>query len=314
MKIILSRKGIDSGVSSGKMASPILPCGCLCSIPIPYKCGTPYTDVQFGRRSVRQIIGELNPRWSNQIAHLDPDLRHNALTSRPLGWRPAFGQSGAAAGHLINQGVGIGDLFVFFGWFRRTVERNGRLEFDAQDLNGRHIVFAWLEVGHVIESLPLPKRLSFLRDHPHVRFFDDEARPNRIYVSAASGMSAGNFQTEREGIVLTKAGGKRSQWLLPEAFESLFLQRDLTYHGNERRWDHEGNRIALHAVSRGQEFVLDGKLHPKIRDYFLDRIQSASATTGCSAGGRLNDAPKSFLSACSFRQSGLRLSSVRFVH
>jgi hypothetical protein len=48
MKIILSRKGIDSGAMSGKMASPILPCGCLCSIPIPYRCGISYSDVHFG--------------------------------------------------------------------------------------------------------------------------------------------------------------------------------------------------------------------------------------------------------------------------
>jgi hypothetical protein len=288
MKIILSRKGIDSGVSSGKMASPILPCGCLCSIPIPYKCGTAYSDVRFGRRSVQQIIEELNPRWSEDLAHLDPDLRQNALTHRPSGWRAAFGQSGAAAGHLINQEVGVGDLFVFFGWFRRTIESDGKLKFDPNDVHGRHIVFAWLEVGEVVKSLPLLAHLDFLRDHPHVRFFDDEPRPNRIYVSSASGLAAGNFRTEREGVVLTRAGGKRSQWLLPEAFESLFLQRDLSYHGNERRWDREGSRIALQAVSRGQEFVLNGNRHPQVRDYFLDRIRSASAKTACSSGGRIH--------------------------
>src|ERR1017187_993569 len=90
MKIILSRKGIDSGALSGKMASPILPCGCLCSIPIPYRCGISYSDAHFGTRSFQQIIRELKPRWSNRLAHLDPDLRRDAVTSRPSGWRPAF--------------------------------------------------------------------------------------------------------------------------------------------------------------------------------------------------------------------------------
>jgi putative DNA base modification enzyme with NMAD domain len=198
MKIILSRKGIDSGAQSGKMASPILPCGCLCSIPIPYRCGISYSDVPFGTRSFQQIIRELNPRWSNRLAHLDPDLRRDAVTSRPSDWRPAFGQIGAAAGHLINQGVGVGDLFVFFGWFRRTIEQNGKLTFDPQDVHGRHIVFGWLEVGHVIDSLPLPKGLHSLSDHPHVQFFEDEVDPNRIYVSSLSGLKAGTFQTDRE--------------------------------------------------------------------------------------------------------------------
>ena len=147
------------------------------------------------------------------------------MTPRLSGWRPAFGQSGAAAGHLINQGVGVGDLFVFFGWFRRTIEQNGKLTFDPQDVHGRHIVFGWLEVGHVIDSLPLPKGLHSLSDHPHVQFFEDEDRPNRIYVSSLSGLKAGTFLTEREGIVLTRNGGKRSQWLLPNTFKSLFSKR-----------------------------------------------------------------------------------------
>ena len=288
MKIILSRKGSDSGALSGKMARPILPCGCLCSIPIPYRCGISYTNPHFGSRSLHQIIRELNPRWSNEVAHLDPDLRRDALTSRPADWRPAFGQSGAAAGHLINQGVGVGALFLFFGWFRRTVARHGQLKFDPQDAHGRHIVFGWLEVGHVIDSQLLPKHLHFLRNHPDVRFFNDEGRPNRIYVSSLAGLSAGSFQTEQEGIVLTKAGGSRSQWLLPEAFESLFLERDLSYHGNEKRWDREGNKIALQSVSRGQEFVLDGKRHSKIREYFVSRIQSASADAACCSDGRFH--------------------------
>ena len=95
-------------------------------------------------------------------------------------------QDGCTDEHLINQGVGVGDLFVFFGWFRRTIEQNGKLTFDPQDEHGRHIVFGWLEVGHVIDSLPLPKGLHSLSDHPHVQFFEDEVHPNRIYVSGGT--------------------------------------------------------------------------------------------------------------------------------
>jgi hypothetical protein len=84
MKIILIRKGIDSGALSGKMASPILPCGCLCSIPIPYRVGKSYSEIHFGTRSVEQIVRELNPRWSNELAHLDPDLREVPSSSAGL--------------------------------------------------------------------------------------------------------------------------------------------------------------------------------------------------------------------------------------
>src|ERR1019366_4473308 len=101
MKICLSRKGSDS--ESGKMASPILPCGCLCSIPIPYAYSdVRYSDIRFGSRTLHEIRAELNPTGPEEPPHLDPNLRHDARVQRPRGWRPAFGKSGPAARLLIN--------------------------------------------------------------------------------------------------------------------------------------------------------------------------------------------------------------------
>jgi hypothetical protein len=278
VKIVISRKGVDSG--SGGMASPILPCGCLCSIPIPYTLSeTSYAEIWFGKRTLQQICEDLKSTFSQAFAHLDPDLRPEALAPRPKDWKPAFGQSGPAARHLINKRVGAGDLFIFFGWFKRTVKANGKLAFDPTDVHGRHILYGWLEVGELVDKLPLPPDLQFLRDHPHVRFFEKEARPNGIYVSSPSGLKAGVFSTESESVVLTKeGGGLRSQWLLDEAFESLFLERDLSYHGDEVRWKREGTRIGLQTVGRGQEFVFDGERHPEACRYFRDLIKAASIT------------------------------------
>ena len=273
MKICLSRKGLDS--ESGKMASPILPCGCLCPIPIPYaRSDVLYSDIHFGARTLQEIRVALKSNSSNELAHLDPDLRQNALAYRPDAWRPAFGQSGAAAGHLINQGVGAGDLFIFFGWFRKTILSGGKLKFDPSDSHGRHIIFGWLEVGDVVDKLPLRGDLAFLEDHPHVRFFKQEGSRNRIYVSSETGLKAGLFSTKSESIVLTRDGGPRSQWLLDESFESLFVKRDLTYHANETRWGREGEKFTLQAVDRGQEFVFDGNRHPMAKDYFVNRIKT----------------------------------------
>ena len=156
---------------------------------------------------------------------------------------------------------------------------NKKLAFDPADSHGRHIVFGWLEVGEVVKELPLRHDLSFLKYHPHVSFFEQEVKPNRIYVSSKSGLKAGLFSTESDGVVLTQEGGRRSQWLLDEAFESLFLERDLTYHGNEVRWDREDEKIRLQAVSRGQEFVFDGDRHPGAKNYFAERIRSALLST-----------------------------------
>jgi Nucleotide modification associated domain 3 len=275
MKTSISRKGVDSGTRSGRMASPILPCGCLCSIPIPSEWpGVRYSDVQFGARNLWEIVRDLTPNRADEIVHLDPDLRHDALARTSEGWRPAFGQSGAAARHLINQNVGGGDPFIFFGWFRRTVVSDGKLRFDPADLNGRHMVFGWLEIGEVVDKRQLPSELSFLEDHPHVRHFEKETPPNRIYVSSKEGLKAGVFRTEAESIVLTQAGGGRSRWLLDEAFESLFLRGGLTYHGNKDRWKKTGNKIALKSVARGQEFVFDGDQHADAKNYFIERIKA----------------------------------------
>jgi hypothetical protein len=277
MKISLSRKGVDSGSHSGKMASPILPCGCLCSIPIPTgKTGVRYSDIRFGKRTLHELRRGLTSRWLDGNAHLDPDLRKESLNGRHKDWRAAFGQSGAAAGHLINQGFAQGDLFIFFGWFRKTVvSGEGILKFDSKDPHGRHIVYGWLEVGKIVDEPILPDELSFLKDHPHIKWFSKETKPNIVYVSSQTNLRAGLFSNESECVVLTQPGERRSMWSLAPEFESLHLKHGLTYHPNPKRWSRDGERFSLRAVSRGQEFVFDGDLHPKPRDYFVSRIKDA---------------------------------------
>src|SRR4051794_5371637 len=106
MKLVLSRKGIDS--SFGSCASPILPNGRLCWMPIPEttacKPDLPtYDDLSFHGRTLGEIISELSKGRiaSTQQVHLDPDL-YPAHVDRLPGWRPAFGQTGAAQRHLLN--------------------------------------------------------------------------------------------------------------------------------------------------------------------------------------------------------------------
>jgi hypothetical protein len=222
-KIVLSRKGIDSTrkmingrIWSGNVASPILPCGCLCPVPIPYyPSDVRFSDVWFGKRSLDQICREF-PGWENELAHLDPDLRFESLASdrRPTGWRPAFGQSGISASLLNRRCVGEGDLFMFFGWFRKTKKNiDGKLAFDSEDRHGRHIIYGWLEVGQVIEAdKPLPDDMRFLKRHPHVQFLDEwEESPNRVYVGSQSGLGTGLFAKYRDDFVLTRPGCPRSQ-------------------------------------------------------------------------------------------------------
>ncbi len=116
-RIILSRKGMDSG--SGGMASPMLH-GRLLSLPIPdQRSDIRYASLQAGPGlSYGALIHQLAGKRM-ATAHLDPDLQHGDLPRKP-GWKPVYGQTGAALSHLRSEGVGAGDLLLFFGWFREA--------------------------------------------------------------------------------------------------------------------------------------------------------------------------------------------------
>jgi len=260
------------------MASPILPCGCLCSIPIPYpRGGISYSKIWFGNRTIQQICSQLNAKWKGGLAHLDPDVISASLAARPAGWRAAFGQSSAAQGHLKKQNVGEGDLFLFFGWFKRTEWSGDKLKFVSGD-PGRHIIYGWLQVGRVVDvngPTPLPADLLFLRKHPHMEFRKVERGWNSIYVSSRDGLGAGLFKELSDELILTKQGADlRSQWRLPPAFKSILDEKALSYHSKSGRWSQNGGYIGLTAVSRGQEFVFDGTRHPAAHEHYVGLIKN----------------------------------------
>jgi hypothetical protein len=270
MKIILSRKGFDS--SCGGAASPICPDGRLLSLPIPSEDSpVTYGELQFRNRSLGRIVEELtNGRVQGQDgAHIDPDLRESAYPRLP-GWRPLFGQDGSAQGHLANAGVGLGDLFLFFGWFRRTARIGQRHRF-VQGGADLHVLFGWLQVGEIIAvgdgSVEVPR---WGRYHPHLHG-DSEAN-NTLYVArdrlglgGVSGRVAGGgvFERFEERLQLTAPGRTRAVWRLPRWFFPEDGRRPLTYHGNEERWTITEDHVILRSVPRGQEFVLDSEDYPE---------------------------------------------------
>src|SRR5437899_9510939 len=148
MKIILSRKGFDSSV--GKVASPIFPSGELCSLPIPESmsngCSIRYAQIRVGERSLGAVVHDLTQgKIKGDVqTHLDPDLRSGSIPRR-ANWKPVFGQAGSAESHLQNKGVKEGDVFVFYGWFRRVEQVAGKYSYvkDAPDL---HVIFGWLQI------------------------------------------------------------------------------------------------------------------------------------------------------------------------
>lgn len=272
MRIILSRKGFDS--SAGGVPSPILPDGRLCSLPIPEsgphphprRYGDLYHDGQALGPLVRDLTrGRLDAR---SRVHLDPDLRRDAVP-RPAGWRPAAGQAGAAESHLRRQGVGPGDLFLFFGWFRR-VERAGDRWRYVPRAPHLHVLFGWLQIA---ERLPVRggRLPAWLRGHPHCKRRPYDAADS-IYIAAERlelagrprpRAGAGVFARYHDELRLTAADGERSLWRLPRWAHPAGRRSHLTYHGRATRWRAMPDHVLLRTVGRGQEFVLDGTDYPE---------------------------------------------------
>ena len=246
MKIILSRKGFDSG--AGGMPSPILPDGTLLSMPIPERDMISYDSLFFRGKSYSTILQELNPDFQETHCHLDPDIREGCK-SREEHWVAVFGQAGSALTHLKNNGVGVGDIFLFFGWFRQTeYAEDGTLRFvkKAPDL---HIIYGYLQIGEIRESYDTIKEMYW---HPHADPRRSQQSLNAIYLPSETLLDLplrgyGTLNYSRE-LILTKQGHPRSHWDLPP----FLLSKKISYHD-------ERNRKAdyFQSAMRGQEFVID---------------------------------------------------------
>jgi hypothetical protein len=266
MRIILSRKGFDG--RTGGFPSPIMPCGRLLSLPIPVTAngeyGIPYADLKFDGQPLTEVINQLsNGRFNYPQAHLDPDLDRDRYT-RKNSWRPVFGQIGKAQSHLANQGVGKGDLFLFYGWFN-------------EDGHDRHVIFGWLHIGDCCEVKACQHQDEFplwLHYHPHIvnRALGNYTN-NNIYIAAdrliLEGLSvpgAGTFPCFKRSLQLTDPKEiRRRYWRLPSWFYPFGQpsRRPLSYHCNRNNWTTNNDHVILKSACPGQEFVLDTEDYPE---------------------------------------------------
>jgi hypothetical protein len=269
MKIILSRKGFDS--STGGFPSPIIvengsvEDGILLSLPIPVtekqekkkEKGISYNKLRYKGKSLGTIVQQFTHRQFKQ-AHLDPDLDKDRY-ERKKGWKPVFGQTGAAQTYLKNRGVGESDLFLFFGWFKKaTYNNNGELKYvpRAKDL---HVIFVWLKVSDksidVDKDQPLDKFESWLHYHPHIVNREIYTKNNnKIYIATRNltldGLSdkdgGGIFPNFKSSLQLTAPKeDARSHWCLPKWLL-------------EGAWQCSKNdHLPFSSGGRRQEFVFD---------------------------------------------------------
>jgi hypothetical protein len=246
MRVIFSRKGFDS--AAGKAPSPIIE-GEPISLPIPTKrrSGTTYSLAGLGDIVEHMTKGRIR---ADDFCHEDPVF---------LNGRWAFGQTGAAQSHLARNGVGVGDVFLFFGLF---ASRDGR--------DRHHRLFGYLEVDEVRRLGCRPSESDnpegFLRRHPHT--IGEWNENNTLYLG-----SGAKARSAHPRLCLTKPGNPVSVWSVPAWLKTT----GLTYHGNPIRW---ASDTELHVASRGQEFVSNIGDQAAPREW-LRAVQAAIETDRC---------------------------------
>ena len=283
MKIIISRKGFDS--KYGRVPSPIFPDGRIVSLPIPATAGVLASSGKVGNISLGEVMADLTKGRldNNTLIHIDPDIEVSTL-SRKQGWQPAFGQVGSAQSHLCNQKVGVGDLFLFFGWFRPVELHDGHWRYVAK-VRSFHSLFGWLRVSEVIPiEDTVPKRLPhWLLNHPHVAHANQfVGKNNTVYVGGNNidrghptghFAGAGMFKNWSPYLKLTADGKSKSVWSVPTWLAPTCERPALTYHDRTERWIRDGTKLFLATVAIGQEFVLDTSHYPESIPWVKKLIQ-----------------------------------------
>ncbi len=283
MRIILSRKGFDSSKDNGEIPSPIMPCGRLLSLPIPVtpeqmangEVGIPYTHLKFDGQPISEIINRLsNGRFdANRPSHLDPDLDRNRFEPRVQGWMRTLGQQGPPAGILDNNKVEKGDLFLFFGWFRRTRYENSQLRYLQPRKGGKklHVIFGWLQIERILDVQKNQHQDEFpmwLHYHPHIVNRNIRANNrniytnNKIYIAAEhlildgfSVRGAGTFPCFKRSLQLTAPEEKaRAHWCLPKWLQNNLPGFTLPSRKN-KNWQCNNGYVPFDSDGRGQEFV-----------------------------------------------------------
>ena len=219
MRIIFSRKGFDSAAGGGP--SPIVD-GRPVSLPIPAGAAsqTSYGELGLGDHAARASRGRLG---TDDLCHHDPMF----LTDGTC----LFGQCGAAQTHLANRGVGVGDVFLFFGLFR---EEGG---------DPHHRIFGFLEIEQIVTLTEYVPVAVVEQAHPHALAL----HANNDVIYSGRGTQA---RRASDALRLTVPEGPPSLWKRP-----AWLKRGgLSYHDREDRWLRGGR---LKSVARGQEFVAD---------------------------------------------------------
>ncbi len=295
MKVILSRKGLDS--QYGGIPSPVIKTEHgyrFFPIPIPEENSDVRYDnlLLFGTYKVSDFLKDVPLKsMKSDTCHLDPDIRNSYLHSRPEGWEKAFGQSHIAQDHLRIQKVGAGDVFLFFGWYQFAEFKNRRFQFIKSDEypNGFHAIYGYLQVKKVYDLFNGESVPKWLESHPHIKYKSLDAyknKSNSIYV-ADPFFTYNDKRLQKNGsalfcfnddLILTQKGHQnRTEWELPGIFHPDNGVR-MSYNPNKKNWGLPNGKTTLRSASKGQEFVVKTDPNGQIEQWCYELILNHTVT------------------------------------
>ena len=270
------------------------------SLPIPGGSRQRYSQIETPVGPMSNLVEDLTrgKMRGSSIAHLDPDLSASSLP-RKEGWRPSLGQTGIAQSHLAAKGVGPGDIFMFFGWFRPVEENDTGWRF-VPGARDEHVMFGYLQVGQLLNLGARPDTQSvvgergWLEGHPHL--VGERDANNTLYLASdeltlngkPTGLpGASAFEHYRPDRVLTAPEGPKSRWAIPEWLMPDGERPTLSYHGAPERWTrNEQGQARLQTVAKGQEFVFDAEGLPQVNEWISSLVHPLSEPTLASTPKR----------------------------
>ncbi len=314
MKVIFSRKGFDS--SYGGFPSIILPKEMdykMISFPIPEtnpKCEVIEANNLFytlgnGRKlSLEEIFKQLKiidniniPEFSQNRKVIVPRRKgmewdYNSEKHRTvfhydpqvpkIGYDyAAFGQSGAAATHLLSKEISCGDVFLFFGTFLKTfLNDDNDISYDSR-MHEIQAIWGYMIIDDVFHIKPdandilIKKgdnydklndneeplsRYKKLKEHPHYVNKDrkyTEKGDNIIICGKRFGTF--NFKPQYQ---LTKIGYKKSYWELPAFLKGT----NISYCGKVK------DPFCFKSADIGQEFVAEDFDEKEMTKWLVDAL------------------------------------------
>lgn len=276
MNVIFSRKGFDT--SYGGFSSIILPKEMdskMISFPIPEinetNEGFKAEEIKFVLKqrnmTLKEIFDELEitekinvptkpvrKGIKNTKFHFDPEIQ-TVENMRSYG---AFGQSNCSgsASHLLKHGLQVGDVFLFFGSFKKTFLENNRITYDSPMYN-IHVIRGYMIVDDIVYVNDIDKMLGKypdIKEHLHYknREFENEKGDNIIIC----GKRFGTFNYE-DKYRLTKLGYSKSVWELPDFFKDT----DISYCGKVT------NPTRFKSAAKGQELIVSNFDETKMKEW-----------------------------------------------